>query len=589
MNLETIIPVILYLLIIAFLGYLGYRKTHGTSDYLVAGRQIHPFIMALSYGATFISTSAIVGFGGAAGVFGMGLLWLTFLNIMVGIFIAFVFFGKRTRRMGYHLHAHTFPEFISRRYQSPFMQKYAGIVIFIFMPLYAGSVMIGAARFLEHSFSINYFTALFFFSLIVAVYVIMGGLKAVMYTDAFQGSIMFVGMLILMIATYWILGGVTPAHSALTALPVPPPLAAKGHTGWTSMPSLGSVNWWVLVSTIIMGVGIGVLAQPQLVVRFMTVKSNRELNRAVMVGGLFILMMTGVAFTTGALTNVFFANNVPGMEFCKETGAIREVSPSSADVTVSPENLEKVRSQHPAANLGDKVTVPVGCTPVREGSISIRAAAGDVESIIPLYIKHSMPRWFGVLFMLTLLAAAMSTLSSQFHAMGTSIGRDTFEQIFAKDENSEEKSVWITKMGIGIGILVSAMLAYALPILFDKGVAIIARGTAIFFGLCACAFLPAYFGALYSRKITRAGAIAGMIGGSLSSVLWMMFFHEKESSIIGLCQMIFGRPAILGNPWDIVDPLFIGLPVSIVLTVAVSIFTKKLDDSHLDRCFKNIK
>jgi len=589
MNIETIIPVIVYLLITVFLGYLGYRKTHGVSDYLVGGRQIHPFVMALSYGATFISTSAIVGFGGAAAVFGMGLLWLTFLNIMVGIFIAFVFFGKRTRRMGYHLHAHTFPEFISRRFQSPFMQKFAGIMIFAFMPLYAGAVMIGAARFIEHSFGINYFTALFFFSLIVAVYVIMGGLKAVMYTDAFQGAIMFVGMLFLIIATYWMLGGITNAHSALTSLPVPPPLAAKGHTGWTSMPTLGSINWWVLVSTIVMGVGIGVLAQPQLVVRFMTVKSNRELNRAVMVGGIFILMMTGVAFTTGALTNVFFTQNKAGLEYCSETGAIKEISPKSMQVDVTQENLAKVRAQHPAANAGEKVTMEMGCTPTQKGSISIKAAGGDVESIIPLYIKHGLPRWFGVLFMLTLLAAAMSTLSSQFHTMGTAIGHDTYAQ-FSKDKSStEERSMWITKMGVGVGILVSAIVAYSLPLVVDKGEAIIARGTAIFFGLCACTFLPAYFGGLYTRRITKAGALAGMIGGCFTSLFWILFIHKQESSLIGLCQALFDKPALLGNPWDVVDPLFIGLPVSLVLTVVVSLFTKKIGEDHLNLCFKNIE
>jgi Na+/pantothenate symporter len=56
----------------------------------------------------------------------------------------------------------------------------------------------------------------------------------------------------------------------------------------------------------VFGVGIGVLAQPQLVVRFMTAKDNTSLNRAILVGGPFILMMTGVAFTVGALTNVYF-------------------------------------------------------------------------------------------------------------------------------------------------------------------------------------------------------------------------------------------------------------------------------------------
>ena len=86
--------------------------------------------MALSYGATFISTAAIVGFGGTAGIYGMGLLWLTFLNILVGIFIAFVFFGKRTRKMGHNLGALTFPEFLSKRFDSRFIQYFSGIVIF---------------------------------------------------------------------------------------------------------------------------------------------------------------------------------------------------------------------------------------------------------------------------------------------------------------------------------------------------------------------------------------------------------------------------------------------------------------------------
>src|SRR5512138_2661815 len=118
----TIILTIMYLFILVFLGYWGYRQTKSSQDYLVAGRQIHPLVMALSYGSTFISTSAIIGFGGAAGQLGMGLLWLTFLNIFVGIFVAFIIFGKRTRKIGHNLDAHTFPELLGRRFESRFIQ-----------------------------------------------------------------------------------------------------------------------------------------------------------------------------------------------------------------------------------------------------------------------------------------------------------------------------------------------------------------------------------------------------------------------------------------------------------------------------------
>lgn len=88
----------IYLAVTVGLGYLGYRKTRSNADYLIAGGQAHPFLMAMAYGSTFISTAAIVGFGGAASVYGMGILWLTFCNIFIGIFLAFVLFGKRTNR-----------------------------------------------------------------------------------------------------------------------------------------------------------------------------------------------------------------------------------------------------------------------------------------------------------------------------------------------------------------------------------------------------------------------------------------------------------------------------------------------------------
>lgn len=194
-----IIITIVYLAVVAFLGVIGFKNTKNTKDFLLGGRNIHPGIMALSYGATFISTSAIVGFGGYAGVFGFSLLWLTFLNIFLGVFIAFIVFGKRTRRMGRNIQAHTFPEFMGKRYNSKLVQKFSGGMIFLFMPVYTAAVMIGASKFLEIGFGMDYNVALLVFAAIVAAYVFFGGIKGVMYSDAFQGTIMLIGMAIHML------------------------------------------------------------------------------------------------------------------------------------------------------------------------------------------------------------------------------------------------------------------------------------------------------------------------------------------------------------------------------------------------------
>ncbi|HPM62808.1 MAG TPA: sodium:solute symporter family protein, partial [Methanoregulaceae archaeon] len=146
----------IYVVIMLILGYIGYKKTRNTEDYLVAGRNAHPVVIALSYGATFISTSAIVGFGGQAANLGMGLIWLTVFNIGVGILIAFVIFGKKTREIGQRLKAITFPDLMGKIYQSQFMQVLTGVIILIGMPLYTAAVLIGGAQFIKETLGISY-------------------------------------------------------------------------------------------------------------------------------------------------------------------------------------------------------------------------------------------------------------------------------------------------------------------------------------------------------------------------------------------------------------------------------------------------
>jgi len=419
---------------------------------MLAGRKAHPVIMALSYGSTFISTSAIVGFGGVAAMFGMSLLWLTFCNVFVGIFIAFVVLGGKTRKVGHTLDAHTFPEFLGRRYQSKFIQVFAGLVIFLFMPLYTAAVLIGGSEFITTHFGVSYELSLLVFAVLTAGYVMAGGLKGVMYTDALQGGIMFIGMAVLLVATYALAGGVIQGHQDLTAMTsqIFVGHTAIGHQGWTSMPLFGwgaaKYNlWWIVITTLVMGVGIGVLAQPQLVVRFMTVKSDRELNRAVWVGGVFILMMTGVAFTVGALSNVYFYKtevirgqlistsekvNVIAKQERFETKTvparllhIDTTGNGLADTHVVANGLGKAEAISPqgrgeAAGGRESGSPSQGLQFLACGGSDGRGGwMFNPDSIIPIFVTRALPRWFGVLFLLTLLAAAMSTLSSQIHTM----------------------------------------------------------------------------------------------------------------------------------------------------------------------------
>lgn len=525
MNYLLATVIIVYVALMVLVGYIAYRRTHNTEDYLVAGRQSNSYIMALSYGATFISTAAIVGFGGLAGTNGLGILWLVFLNIAVGIFIAFVIFGKRTRRLGQYLNALTFPEFLSKRFNSEFIQYFSGGLIFVAMPIYAASVLIGAARFLETTLALDFQIAIIILAIIIGFYVIYGGLKGVMYTDALQGTIMFIGMLILLISIYWMLGGVSHAHQLLTDMAPLFPAASKttGATGWTTFPTAGSVFWWNLVTSIILGVGIGAIAQPQLAVRFMTVKTNKELNRAVLIGGIFIFVATFSAYVIGALSNVYFYQTT--------------------------------------------------------GQLAIQAAGGNVDKIIPVFISSAMPTWFTYVFTLTLLSAAMSTISTQFHVQGSSIGYDVYG---ALKKDKTKSNLKISRLGILIAIIIAVILAYVLP------AGVVAQGTTIFFGICAAAFLPVYVCALFWKRTTKKGALAGIISGTLISLFCLIFTHQKEAAGLGICKLLTGQTVLFSSmPWPYVDPMVVALPLAFIITIAVSLLTKNTEEEKeaIDKMF----
>nr|MBP9482218.1 sodium:solute symporter family protein [Parabacteroides sp.] len=415
------IVVIIYMFLVAYLGYLGYKATKNASDYLLGGRNVNPVIMALSYGATFISASAIVGFGGIAATFGMGIQWLCLLNMFMGVVIAFIVFGRKTRKMGAEHNAKTFPQLLGMHYKSRAIQIFIASIIFIGMPLYAAVVMKGGAVFIEQMFDIDLHVALLAFTLIVAAYVISGGIKGVLYTDALQAVIMFVCMLFLLFWFYKTMDlGFIEANQQLSDLAplVPEKYQALGHQGWTRMPVTGSPQWYTLVTSLILGVGIGCLAQPQLVVRFMMVESTKQINRGVLIGCVFLIVTVGAIYHIGALSNLFFY---------KTQGVVAS------------------------------------------------EAVKDIDKIIPLFINKAMPEWFGALFMLCILSASMSTLSAQFHTMGAAFGADVFTKLGRrKNENST--------MGVRIGVLISILLSYI--ICYTLSTSIIARGTALFMGIC---------------------------------------------------------------------------------------------------------
>jgi len=211
------------------------------------------------------------------------------------------------------------------------------------------------------------------------------------------------------------------------------------------------------------------------------------------------------------------------------------------------------------------------------GQIAMVAAGGNIDSIIPLYINSAMPELFVMVFLISLLAAAMSTASSQIHTMGTSVGYDLIQNGILKGKSS--KSILFTRIGMVITVIASVILALNLP---DS---IIARATAVFMGICTSAILPMYAGGLFWKKMTKRGAYASFFTGLSVSIFWYVFVHASEAVPFRICQLLFGQPTLLSGLWMYVDPIIIATPLSIIAAIAVSLMTQPPSEKLVNQMF----
>jgi SSS family solute:Na+ symporter len=196
---------------------------------------------------------------------------------------------------------------------------------------------------------------------------------------------------------------------------------------------------------------------------------------------------------------------------------------------------------------------------------------------VSLFTREALPEWFVVLLMLALLAAAMSTLSSLLHTMGTSMGYDLWGNLREKLKGANGPEVEHIRLsfkpsqiGTMAMIVVSVVLAYIMPI------SIIARATVMFMGVCVSAFLPALTHALYSKNPSTKAAISSLLVGASAWFLWTVFMHVKESAALGICQALFGVDALLPMPWPVIDPLIIALPISMTALTVVWYLDKRM-------------
>lgn len=295
-NWQTYIMLAVYFIVLLGIGYYGFKQSTGNvSEYMLGGRNIGPYVTALSAGASDMSGWMIMGLPGEVYTTGLSAAWLA-IGLTIGAYINYIVVAPRlrvyTEKAG---DAITLPDFFKNRLddKSNTIKIIAGAIIVVFFTLYTHSGMVSGGVLFESAFGMNYHLGMVIVAVIVIGYTFFGGYLAVSLTDFFQGVVMLIAMVMVPIVAMMQLSGLDTISQAAEIKPTNLDLF-KGTT------AIGIISFFAW--------GLGYFGQPHIIVRFMSIKSIKQIPTARRFGiGWMAVSLLGAVGV--GLTGITFINS----------------------------------------------------------------------------------------------------------------------------------------------------------------------------------------------------------------------------------------------------------------------------------------
>jgi len=284
-----------YLVVMLAVGVACARYMRGMDDYALAGRRLGPWVTAISERASGESSWFLLGLPGAAYASGFTEFW-SVIGIAAGIFASWTLIAYPLRRETERLGAITLPEYFERRFGrgGRSIRMLATVVILFFYTLYVAAQFVGAGRILEATVGIPPLAGMLIGAGVVVCYTLLGGFMAVAWTDLIQGLLMAAVSLLLPLLALRALGGFSGMMEKLSSKDAAFFSMSGGQTGSAFVfgVAVGGLAW-----------GFGYLGQPHLLVRYMAIRSAREIRKSTAIAmGWVLLAYWGAIFVgiTGA-------------------------------------------------------------------------------------------------------------------------------------------------------------------------------------------------------------------------------------------------------------------------------------------------
>ena len=382
MNMSEVVVFILYLIFMLSVGVYFFVKLKNTGEkgYFLGGRAMGPWVSALSAGASDMSAWVLMGLPTSVYALGLGQVWIA---IGLGIGYALSWIVEASRLRSFSIVANdsiTIPQYLTNRFlsKSHALQVICAVIFLFAYTIYAASSIKACGTLFNTVIGIDAKVAMYIAAVIIISYTFLGGFSAVCWTDFFQGLLMLGALLIAPIFASFM---VSSSSSAVIASETPDYF--KVFTNWKDVAS--GLGW-----------GIGYFGMPHIIIRFMSLESQKSLKKSAKIGIIWTTLILIFAVLVGVIGRMFLGY----------------------DETINGNSLVFITT---------------------------------VRKIFPGIIS-------GILLS-AILAASMSTADSQLLSAASAFASDVYKPIVRKNESSDKEMLWAGRIVVLIIAVIAVIVA----------------------------------------------------------------------------------------------------------------------------------
>jgi sodium/proline symporter len=410
---------IVYILVILAVGFFyAKRSNSSTEEYYLGGRKLGPWVAAMSAEASDMSGWLLMGLPGVAYFTGASEAVWTAIGLACGTYLNWLIVAKRLRKYSQVAgNSITLPDFFSNRFHDSkrILMSVAALFILVFFAIYVGSCFVTTGKLLNSLFGWPYFTMMIVGAIIVFAYTLIGGFLAESVSDFIQGCVMIIALIVILAGSIVQVGGVENVSAFISGVPgfgslvqSATPLTAEVIQADGSVLNVqqisGGVPLWdapgeygflVILSTLAWG--LGYFGMPQVLLRFMAIRSSREIKRARRIATVWCVISLAAAVAIGMIGRSMF----PGLLL----------------------------------------------------------TSGSAESIFIELARFLLPAFFAGIMLSAILAATMSSADSYMLIASSAIAQNFYKGVFHR-EATDKQVMWASRITMCLilifGIIVAA-------------------------------------------------------------------------------------------------------------------------------------